>query len=346
MFCNVPEGEEEYHLSCSIKLMNEIVTIFSIIITIIIIYVSARKIKMNVINKLILQILFSELVEGVNVILVVIDDMIGESKFENYINRQYVCYTQIFLSIFTCLWTLSSSFFISLRMYDIMVQKNRIFKTKIMENYTSLFSVFIPALISFIIWVIQVLSQVQYMNSIDVDQFYAQRQHLHFRYMFCWVEKGLNIFLFVFILILIGANIYFSIIKGSTFLGKIRGELKERVENDESSIAKKKLEDMSHIYRTLWIYPLSCAVIWIIYFIFEFCFIIGNIHNGFAVWVFGLLISTKQVAYVIIFLITQKEMRNHVFQCILCKGRKKLVNISSDNFKKEVEEAGEINNVD
>jgi hypothetical protein len=147
MFCS--SDNDGTSLKCSIKVISEFISFISIIFTTIVVIITKKKTRMNIINKLIVQILISEIIDGITILLVIIDDAQGDKTFENYNNRTYVCFTQIYFSIFSCFWTLCASFFISLRIYDIMIKKGRIFKNKFLEKYVLFFSVIIPAFISY-----------------------------------------------------------------------------------------------------------------------------------------------------------------------------------------------------
>ena len=171
MFCDQNEEDKDVTLKCSNKMISEIFSILSIIFSSLVIYITAKKTKMNIINKLILEIL-----DGINILLVIFDDAQGNSKFENYNKKKYICFTQIYISLFTCLWTLSASFFISLRIYDIMIKKGRIFKNKFLEKYVLFFSVIIPAFISYFFWLGQVISQANKIKDVNQKGFY-QKYH-------------------------------------------------------------------------------------------------------------------------------------------------------------------------
>ena len=139
MFCNSLKNDDPSTLPCPIKLVSEIISLISIIFSSMVIYVTATRTKLNIINKLILQILISEVIDGINILIVVFDDILGERKFENLIERRYVCFSQIFLAIFSCLWTISSSFLISLRIFDIAVKNSNLFKKKNFEKISKCF---------------------------------------------------------------------------------------------------------------------------------------------------------------------------------------------------------------
>ena len=108
MFCK--EKNDPSTLPCKIKLVSEIISIIAIVFSSFIIHVTRTRTKLNVINKLILQILISEIIDGVDILLVIVDDVQGDKTFEKYFIRRGVCFSQIFLSLFVCLWTLTSSF--------------------------------------------------------------------------------------------------------------------------------------------------------------------------------------------------------------------------------------------
>ena len=263
--------------------------------------------------------------------MVIIDDAQGSKVYDNYNLKTYVCFTQIFLSSFTCFWTLSASFFISLRMYDMMIKKNRIFNNKIMDKYVCLISIFIPALLSYSLWTKQVIDQSNRFNSITNDEFYQKKHaHSHFRHLYCWFDTKLNIVIFIIAFLFIAANFYFSVIKGFFFVHKISGQLKERAKNERESL-RRTYDKMNHIKKTLWLYPFTSAVIWISFFVIQINMIINKGQNS-LLSLFGcLLISVRQIIYVLIFLVTQRNIYRKLLECILCKSkRRKKIAIISD----------------
>ena len=332
MFCSKSVNTNE-SLSCAVKWISEIISFFSIIFSLIIIVITATKTKPNIINKLILQILISEVIDGFSILLVIFDDYQGPKIFENRNLKTYACFTQIYLSVFTCFWTLTASFFISLRMYDIMVKRNQIFKNKIFEKYISLISIGIPAVFSYIFWIIQVSTQSKRLRDLTKSEYYqSYHSHDHYRNLNCWVELPLTIVLFVFAIILIGANIYFSIIKGSTFLNKIYGELKDKEENNEGHNLKKKIDNMEHIKKTLYLYPLTSGIIWFLFYILQIIFLSKKGNSVAISWCLCLLLSIRLSVYVLLFFFTHKEIENQFLKFVLCKNyRKKNQTINSIN---------------
>ena len=321
MFCK--KDINTVTLNCATKWFCEIVSFFSVIFSSIVVIITMTRTKMNVINKLIVQILISEIIDGVNMLLVIFDDYQGPKIFENFNLKTYACFSQIYLSIFTCFWTLSASFFISLRMYDIMVKRNQIFKNKIMEKYVSLFSIIIPALFSYIIWIIQVSYQSKKFQNLAKENYYQKiRERHHFRHMHCWVETPITIALFIFAVILIGASVYFSIIKGSSFLSKVTGELKDKGENSDDHSLKKKIDSMEHIRKTLWIYPITSGILWLIFYIIQI--IVTTTKNyGFISILLCIIISIRLIVYVIVFVYTQKDIKYQLIKFFLCQPAKK-----------------------
>jgi len=322
MFCQ--NDNNTVTLNCGIKWFCEIVSFISVIFSSIVVIITKTRTKMNVINKLIVQILISEIIDGVNMLLVIFDDYQGSKTFENFNIKTYFCFSQIYLSIFTCFWTLSASFFISLRMYDIMVKRNQIFKNKIMEKYVSLFSIIIPAVFSYIIWIIQVSIQSSKFQNLKKEIYYQKnRERHHFRHMHCWVEMPITIALFVFAVILIGANVYFSIIKGSTFLSKVTGELKDKGESSDDHSLKKKIDSMEHIRKTLWIYPITSGILWFIFYIIQIIVTTQPKNYGFISLLLCIIISIRLIVYVIVFIYTQKDIKYQLIKFFLCQPAKK-----------------------
>ena len=223
MFCHRGNNDSST-LSCQIKIVPEIISLISIIFSGIIIYISVKFTKLNIINNLILQILISELIDGINILLVIFDDVQYPRTFENYFSRRGICFSQIFLSLFVCLWTLISSFFISLRIYDITVKKNAIFKKKYMKK-TPIFTIMSSIFISFWFWVGQTTHQVHEISNVPYDKYYdQQRTHYHFRHMHCWYETNVSYAIFAIALCLISANFFFAI-KGRIILKSIKVKL-------------------------------------------------------------------------------------------------------------------------
>ena len=209
-----------------------------------------------------------------------------------------------------------------------------------MEKYVSLFSIIIPAIFSYIIWIIQVYYQSNKFQKLEKGIYYQkEREHHHFRHMHCWVETSLTITLFIFAVILIGANFYFSIIKGSTFLSKITGEIKDKGESNEDQSLKKKIDSMEHIRKTLWIYPITSGILWFIFYIIQIIVTSKQMSNSnsnnnsnsnsFISILLCIIISIRLIVYVIVFIFTQKDIKYQLIKFFLCQPAKKKIRTAS-----------------
>lgn len=323
MFCKDDYAEGE-RLSCSAKWFSEIVSFVSLIFSFFVVIITATKTKMNLVNKLILQILIAEILDGFTILMVIIDDAQGHKIFHNYINKTYVCFTQIYLACFICFWTLSASFFISLRMYDIIIKKNTIFKTKILEKYSCLISIIIPIFLTWILWIFQVLSQSsKHLAAVNtMVKFYnPEHSHDYFRHLYCWFKEEINIVIFCIAMLIIGVNIYFSIIKGFMYMRKVSGELRERTEStgtiSERRI-KKKLSNMDQIKKTLWLYPFISAIVWISFFVSQILVIINRGGYPGLSFFTCFILSARQIIFVAVFLITQNDIYKQLVNCCCC----------------------------
>lgn len=324
MFCD--NTDTHNNLSCNKKLFSEIVSIISLIFSLFIIYISMKKIKMNITNKLILQIIISEILDGINIILAIVFDTFGNYTFENYPKRMGICLTQIYLGVFSCLWNLFSSLFISLRIYDRMENKNRIFKNKFMYEYTTTMSYGIPCIISYIIWTIQVLNQSNILKKKTYDNFYPDKEFKndYFRYMYCWVSSWNNYMLFFLSIILIAANFYFSILKSAIFIKKVSNEIEEKEDRGRKSI-QNKMKKINQMMWSLILYPVVSGIIWLFYFILQILAEYGKgfMRNGFGSWILVILISFRQSIFTLLFFLTQGNLKKYAYNFITCQTPKK-----------------------
>ena len=330
MFCN--NKEETNQLSCNKKLFSEIVSTISLFFSLFIIYISIKKVKMNITNKLILQIIISEVLDGINIILAIVFDALGEYTFENYPDRMGICLTQIYLGVFSCLWNLFSSFFISLRIYDRMENKNRIFNNKFMYEYTTTMSYGLPCIISYIIWTVQVLNQSNTLKNKTYEDFYPETTIKldFFRYMYCWVSDWNNNILFIIAMILIAANFYFSIFKSVFFITEVSNEIEEKEDSGRKSI-QSKIRKINQMKWSLILYPVVSGIIWIFYFILQIFVNNANkkgkykysMRNGFGSWLLIILISFRQFIFTFLFFWTQVNLKRYAYNLICCKKNRK-----------------------
>jgi hypothetical protein len=210
-----------------------------------------------------------------------------------------------------------------------LYKKNRIFKNIILEKYVCFISFIIPGILSWIFWTIQVSLQSKEHKDVksNMSQLYQPiHEHKYFRHLYCWFKREINIAIFAVALILIGANIYFSIIKGFSLISKIRGTMLEKHESFGSSTDRKiqrKLTNMNQIKKSLWLYPFISAVLWISFFVFQI--VVTKVKGEYLVLsIFTcLLLSIRQLIFDIVFLITQPDIFNKLKECFSCRTKKK-----------------------
>lgn len=323
MFCVQDLLNKKNDLECKYRLFSEITSIISMIFSLFLIIVTVKTVKLNITNKLIIGVIISEILDGLNILLAIPYDSIGLHTFENYNYRMGVCFTQIYLAIFTCLWTLTSSFFISLRIYDLMVNKNKIFRKKFMYNYTTTISFLFSSVVSYILWSIQITQQSKNLKEKKIEDFYSlTHENEHFRHMYCWVNPGENLALLIIVVILISLNIFFSVFKGYCFVKKITNIIKDnRGRQSRISIGmKNKFNKINRMMVSLICYPVVSGLLWILFFVLQIIFNIEGIDkNGKISWFYCGLISARQLIYTILFFFSQKNIKNYSLALITCK---------------------------
>ena len=336
MFCE--KEDPRIAMPCSLKWVYEIIAFVSLVCSLFVVIVTSIKIKMNTIHKLIIQIIISEIIDEVNILLSIISDSQGKMSFENYDFRMQICYFQIYLSVFSCLWTLTASLFISIKLYDIIINKNRIFKGKnFINRNVNLIAISIPLIISYIFWTIHVSIRAISSKSSNIFNIYENKivsgdQML--KLIFCWLSKELSIALACVVGLLIIANLYFSIFKGFIFLKKVKDNIIAQSDEDNPN-ATTRIKSITQIQGILFLYPIISCVIWIIFFIFIFCFYFRYSDDTtyrrnpslIASVFFCIFMAIRQIIYTLVYFLSQKNLRSYtvlVFKCKTCrKDRKK-----------------------
>ena len=353
MFCR----DVDTQMTCRESMLQEILSIISFICSLFVIIISCKKLKKNLMNILIIQILISEMIDEVNILLSIIADAQGNINFQNYHGRMIVCYSQIFIAVFSCLWTLTASFFISLKLYDIIINKNKIFSEgSVMSKYTPLFTIAGSAVISYIIWFIQVLKQA---SSFSFDETYDKEKHRNkppknFKMGFCWVDIYLSITLSILATSLIFGSFYFSIVKGCCFIKQTKEKLQGNNVGRRANV-RKKINNMNQIQTTLFLYPTVACLLWAFFFILKLFFDLSkeNKRNTVFSWFFSVFISVRQIIYTLVCFLTQPKLKEYAWEvitCKTCKRRKKgKIRISKDllnnNGEKKVEPLLEENEI-
>ena len=349
--------EDPNYLSRDKKWVCEIFSIVSFIFSFFVIIVALNKIKRTITNVLIIQIIMSELLDGINIALAIVIDSFGKFTFENYPKRMGFCITQIFLGVFSCLWNLFSSLFISIRIFDRMQNKNKIFKNKFMYEYTTTMSYGIPCIITYILWTIQVLYQSNTLKNKKYKDYYKSENNTNFfRYMYCWVTGGSNYALFAISFLLIGANFYFSIFKSALFIRKISREIEDVDDIKEDDRTKEnKVSKIKSVMKNLIIYPIVSGCVWIIYFILQILSgqiyrsdntdFINSMKRGVGAWLIIIIICVRQIIFTLMFFLTQGNLKRHTYNILCCKKGKtaRKTSINSNSNTDNVEDTEKTN---
>lgn len=321
MFCEEPVNPD-MEISCSLKLIYEIISFISLLSSGFVVYATYKNIRMNLFHKLILQIIISEIVDEINILLGIIGDLRGKLIFENYEFRMHTCYLQIFLSVFSCLWTLVASLFISLKIYDIIIKKRIFTRNNFLNKYIVLITISVPLLISYLFWVIHTISRIDslYLENIYVNKIYNKTQLI--KLVFCWINKPLSIALACIVALLILGNLYFSFFKGYRFLENFKETILEQNEEENP-----RVKSINKIQRILFLYPIIACIIWITFFLFIFLFYFSYREHTSKGWsvAFCVFMSIRQMIYTLVYFLSQKKLRDYTklfFTCQTCKKNK------------------------
>jgi hypothetical protein len=326
MFC--VEEDPKISMPCSLKWVYEIISFLSLICYLFVVIITTKHIKMNTIHKLIIEIIISEIIDEINILLSIITDSQGKMNFENYDFRITVCYSQIFLSVFSCLWTLTASLFISMKLYDIIINKNRIFKgNNFMNKNLTFITVIVPIIISYIFYIIHVIQKESITSIFDIyiNKIAAGTQRI--KLMFCFVNDKLSIPLSCIVALLIIGNLYFSVFRAFFFLKKMKDNI--IAQSDEDNLrANNRIKNITQIQGILFLYPIISCAIWIIFFLFIFCFNSTYVQHTSLPWtaIFCVFMAIRQVIYTLVYFLSQKNLRQYAilfFTCQTCKRNKK-----------------------
>ena len=347
MFCK--EEDQTISMPCSLKWVYEIISIISLICSLFVVIVTTIKIKMNTIHKLIIQIIVSEIIDEVNILLNIITDYQGKMCFENYDFRMHICYFQIYLSVFSCLWTLTASLFISIKLYDIIINKNRIFRGKnFMNRNVTFITIMIPLIITYIFWTIHV--QIRAADS-SIYTMYVNKKAQGtqmLKLIFCWLSEKLSIALACIVGLLIISNLYFSIFKGFIFLKKMKDNIIAQSDEDNLKI-NDRIKNITQIQGILFLYPIISCIIWIIFFVFIFGFYFKYSSSTSTVSsvFFCIFMAIRQIIYTLVYFLSQNNLRAYtvkIFKCQTCKKAQKKVKIDEEiNTTDENESENTIN---
>ena len=269
--------------------------------------------------------------------------------FENYDFKMHICYFQIYLSVFSCLWTLTASLFISIKLYDIIINKNRIFRGKnFMNRNVTFITIMIPLIITYIFWTIhvQIRSAESSIYTMYVNKKAQGTQML--KLIFCWLSEKLSIALACIVGLLIISNLYFSIFKGFIFLKKMKDNIIAQSDEDNLKI-NDRIKNITQIQGILFLYPIISCIIWIIFFVFIFGFYFKYSSSTSTVSsvFFCIFMAIRQIIYTLVYFLSQNNLRAYtvkIFKCQTCKKAQKKVKIDEEiNTTDENESENTIN---
>ena len=139
--------------------------------------------------------------------------------------------------------------------------------------------------------------------------------------MHCWYETNVSYAIFAIALCLIVGNIFFSV-KGILVMRNIKVNLTEELDLSGSIDVSRKKSEVESVIRTLWIYPVTSAVLWLLFIILQIFF--DNEFKGTALSIiYVILISVRQPIYALVFLFTQRNIKKVFINFFLCKNKKK-----------------------
>ena len=220
------------------------ISLFSSLCIIIKIY-SNKNQHVQISNQFILHITFSEMLNSITILSSILMHIIG-TKEEKYTERMRVCYTQIFTGLFANFYTLSSSFLIAFRIYDLLLNNSLIFKETNNVRIAKLVLFYGSLLISYIFWVIQLNLQN-----------YEQTSTKLLKVLSCWVSDYPDLIVIVIYIVLLTVICYFCA-KGSCFITRYANTINQDNTNETET---EEIEKVKAIQRRLIFFPISCIII-------------------------------------------------------------------------------------
>lgn len=271
----------------------------------------------NLTNKFIIQLTASEMINNLTHISVILTNLIG-TREEKYEERMGICFTQIYSGLFSNFYTLVSSFLIAFRIYDLLVNNSRLFRSVKNVKKAQILSLYLSFIISFIIWVIHM---VIFQNS-------SKKYGGHFRVISCWVNVQLDYFVLSLFAIFIVIIFYYSF-TSFCFVNRYAQKLRdtEILDTSESYDSDEQIKKVKIIQKRLILYPLSTAFCYILIIIYRLIsFFTNTAEEGSTIKVVACLvlysISTVFRGYIfaLVYFGSQKVMREAFYEYITCRN--------------------------
>ena len=275
-----------------------------------------KRLHKNITNQFVMQLIISEMINNLNHVSPIINYFVGR-KEEKYYERRRVCFTQIYTGLFTNFYTLFSSFLISFRIYDLLVNNSMTFRKPKNVTRAKVLSFYICALISYIIWFLQ----------IEILQNYTGSGR-YFRVLTCWVGFELDCAsLGIFAIFIILTFIY--CIKSRSFVQNYQKRLYEEDDlniNDASS--DKSLEEIQKIkvvQKRLVLYPIVTTILFSLIIVYRVLSYLNNDKKEVAIIclvLYSLTSVLRGFIFIIIYFGTQQVFRDGLYEFFTCKNWK------------------------
>ena len=292
-------------------------TIVSFILSGLIIRIIYKKdLHKNLTNKFIIQLTASEMINNLTHISPIITNLIG-TREEKYNERMRVCFSQIYSGLFSNFYTLASSFLIAFRIYDLLVNNSKIFRSISNVKRAQILSLYLSFAVSFILWV----------THMEVFQNNSRKYGGHFRVISCWVNVQLDYAVLSLFAIFILIIFYFSI-KSFCFVDRYSQKLMDTKDFDgiQKCDSEEQIKKIKIIQKRLILYPLSTAFCYILIIIYRILsFYTNTSEEGSVTKVIICLIlysiSTVFRGYIFAFVYfgSQKVMREAFYEYITCR---------------------------
>lgn len=240
---------------------NQILQLIAFIITgisfvcscIVLMVINQKKLYKNVTNQFIIQITISEMINNLTNLSTIINDVIVGKKEVMFHERMRVCFAQMFSGLFSNLYTLVSSLLVAYRIYDLLVNNSSVFRSNKFVKGIRLFSLYFTILISYVLWVIQLV----------VFQNYSRGTY-YTLIITCWIGQEMNycaISLFIILILLM----FIFCFKARRFIehytNNIIQEDSSFNEDTDGETKNEQINKARKVQKQLLLYPITSGIL-------------------------------------------------------------------------------------
>ena len=275
-----------------------------------------KRLQNSLTNQFVMQLIISEMINNLNHVSPIINYFVGRKEVKYY-ERRRVCFTQIYAGLFTNFYTLFSSFLISFRIYDLLVNNSMTFRKPKNVTRAKVFSFYICALISYIIWFLQ----------IEIFQNYTGSGK-YFRVLTCWVDFELDCAsLGIFAIFIILTCIY--CIKSRSFVQSYQKRLYEEddltINDSTSEQSLKEIQKIKVVQKRLVLYPIVTTILFSLIIVYRILSYLRGESKTVAIVCLALYSLTsvlRGIIFIIIYFGTQQVFRDGLYELFTCKNWK------------------------